>query len=152
MLKANLALKPFAIARQQLVIEDALLKHCNERAISIRIVVPAAFREQLFRALHELVHHGYEATLRRIAQRFWLPYIHGYVSAFVKSCEVCDRDRNANMLPRAHLGYLMADQPFGTLYMDNIGGQGSLTRGPPPNSILTMIDGLTGMGSSRADC
>ena len=57
---------------------------------------------------------------------------------------MCDRDRNANPLPRAPLGHLSADQPFATLYIDIVGGQGSLSLGPSPKSILTMIDRLTG--------
>ena len=61
-IEANPSLKPFADAWPQLVGEDALLKHCNERAIFTRIVVPAALREEIFRALHEPAHHGYEAT------------------------------------------------------------------------------------------
>ena len=63
--------------------------------------------------------------------------------AFVKLCEVCDRDRNANPSPRAPLGHLPADQPFASLYIDIVGGQGSLSLGPSPKSILTIIDGLT---------
>ena len=143
-LKANPVLKAFAEVWSQLVVEDALLKHCNERAISTRIVVPAALCEEVFRVLHEPAHHGYEATLRRFAQRFWWRRVRGDVSAFVQSCEVCDCDRNSNPLPRALLGHLPADQPFGTLYIDIVGGQGSLSLGPSPKSILTMIDGLTG--------
>ena len=81
-LEANPALKVFADVWPQLVIVDTLLKHCNERAISTRIVVPAAPREEVFRALHEPAHHGYEATLRRIAQRFWWSRVRGDVSAF----------------------------------------------------------------------
>ena len=69
-LEADPALKPFADVWYQLVVENALLKHCNVRAISTRIVVPAALREEVFRALHGDPHHGYEATLRSIAQRF----------------------------------------------------------------------------------
>ena len=98
----------------------------------------------MFRALHEPANHGYEATLRRIAQRFWWPRVRGDVSAFAKACEVCDRDRNANPLTLALLGHLPADQPFGTLYIDIEGGQSSLSLGPSPKSILTMIDRLTG--------
>ena len=128
----------------QLVIEDALLKHCNKRAISTRIVVPAAIREEVFCILHEPSHHGYVATLRRSAQRFWWPRVRGDVSAFAKACEVGDRDRNSIPLPRAPLGHLPADQLFGTLYIDIVGGQGSLSLRPSPKSILTMIDGLTG--------
>ena len=67
----------------QLVIEDALFKHCNVRAISTCIVVPAALRDKVFLTLHEPAHHGYEATLRRISQRFWWPRVRGDVSAFV---------------------------------------------------------------------
>ena len=66
------------------------------------------------------------------------------VSAFVRPCEVCDRDRVANPSQRAPLGYLPADQPFASLYIDNVGGQGSLSLGASPKLILTMIDGLTG--------
>ena len=143
-LEANPTLKLFAIAWPQLVVEDALLKHFNERAISTRIVVPAVLREEVFHALHEPAHYGYEATFRRIVQRFWWPHLRGCISACVKACEVCDRDRNSNPLPRAPLGHLPADQPFGTLYIDIVGGQGSLSLGPSPKSILKMIDGLTG--------
>ena len=69
-LEVNPTLKAFADVWPHLVIEDALLKHCNERAISTRVVVPAALREDVFRALHEPAHHGYEATLRRNVQLF----------------------------------------------------------------------------------
>ena len=102
----------------------------------------------MFRALHEPTHHGYEATLRRIAQRFWWPRVRADVSAFVKSCELCDRDRTANPSPRAPLGHLPADQPFATIYIDIVGGQNSLSLGASPNSILTMIDGLTGWAAA----
>ena len=121
-LEADPTLKPFADVWNQLTVEDALLKDCNERAISTRIVVPAVKREEVFRALPEPAHHGYEATLRRIAQRFWWPHVRADVSAFVKSCDVCDRDRNANPLSRTSLGHLPADQPFATLYIDIVGG------------------------------
>ena len=42
------------------------------------------------------------------------------------------------------MGHLPADQPFASIYIDIVGGQGSLSLGPSPKSILTMIDGLTG--------
>ena len=40
------ALKAFADVWPQLVIKDALLKHCNERAITTRIVVPGIFAKR----------------------------------------------------------------------------------------------------------
>ena len=129
---------------QQLIIENELVKHCNKRAVSTRIVVPAGLRDEVFLALHEPAHYGYEASLRRITQRFWWPRVRTDVSSFVRACEVCDRDRNSNPAPRAPLGHLPADQPFATLYIDIVGGQGSLSLGASPKSSLTMIDGLTG--------
>ena len=66
------------------------------------------------------------------------------MSAFDRSCEVCDRDRNANPSPLAPLGHLPADQQFASLNFDIVKGQGSLSLGPSPKSILTMIDELTG--------
>ena len=101
-------------------------------------------KQEGFRTRHELAHYGYEATLRRIAQRFWWPHVLADVSAFVKSCDVCDLDRNASPLPRAFLINLPADQMFATLYIDIVRGQGSLFLRPLPTSILTIIDWLTG--------
>ena len=98
----------------------------------------------MFCALYEPAHHGYVATLRRIAQRFCWPRVRGDVFAFVKACEVCYRGRNFNPLPRAPLGHSPADQLFGTLHIDIVYGQSYLSLGPFPKSILTMIDGLTG--------
>ena len=65
-LELNPQLKPFADVWPQLVLEVELVKHCNERAGSTRVVVPAPLREEVFRLLHEPAHHGFEATLRRI--------------------------------------------------------------------------------------
>ena len=98
----------------------------------------------MFPSLHEPAHQGYEATLRQILQRFWWPCVRNDFSAFVRDCEVCDRDRVANPSSRTPLGYLPADQPFAALYIDIVRGYGSLSLGAFPKSILTMIDGLTG--------
>ena len=82
--------------------------------------------------------------MRRVAQRYWWPHVHGDISAFVRGCEVCDQQRNHYPNPHAALGHLPADQPFASLYIDIVGGHGSLLLGAGPKSILTMIDGLTG--------
>ena len=100
-IELNPQLKPFADVWPQLVLEDELVKHCNKRAVSTRVVVPAPLREEVFRTLHEPAHHGHEATLRQISQRFWWPSVRNDVSAFVRACEVCDRDRVANPSPCA---------------------------------------------------
>ena len=50
----------------------------------------------------------------------------------------------SNPNPRKSLGQLLADNPFAVLYIDIVGGQGSLLLGASPKFILSMIDGLTG--------
>ena len=109
-------LKSYSDVWSRLIVKDDLLKHCNERAGSTRIVVPAALREQVVSSLHEPGHHGCEASLRRIPQRDWWPLVRADVSAFVKICEVCGRVRSSNLEARSHLKHLPADQTFAVLY------------------------------------
>ena len=137
-------MKAYAIVWLQLAFEDELLKHLNVRAVSTRIGVPFILREAVVRALHEPAHHRYEATVRRILQRYWWPRVIADVSAFVSVCEDCDRYRVAKPASRAPYGHLPADQLFATLYIDIEGGQTSLPLGYSPKSLLTMIDGPTG--------
>ena len=106
--------------------------------------MPPNLREGVVSALHLPAHHGFESILRRVAQRFWWPSVRGDVSTYLRNCEVCDRDKNSNPSPNAALVRLPADQPFASRYVDIVGGQGSLSLGAGPKSILTMIDGLTG--------
>ena len=57
-LEANPTLKSFVDTWSKLVVEDALLKDCNERVISTRIVVPTVRHEEVVCALHEPAHHS----------------------------------------------------------------------------------------------
>ena len=125
------------------MLNEKLVKHCNERAVSTRIVMLAPLREEAFRSLHERTHHGYETTLRQILQ-FLVAALRADESACLKACETCDRDRVANPSLRAPLGHIPADKPFAALFIDIFGGQGSFLLGAFLKSILTMIDGLTG--------
>ena len=87
-IELNPLLKPFADVWPQLVLEDELVKHCNGQTVSTRVVVPAPLREKVFRSLHENAHHGYEAIIRRISQRFWWPCLRN---------DVCFRESLRNL-------------------------------------------------------
>ena len=143
-IELNPSLQQYLDVWNTLVVESGLLRHVSEGRHSSCIVVPPLLRDDVVRSLHVPAHHGFESTLRRITQRFWWPRICGDVSAFVRACEVCDRDRCSNPNPRTSLGQLPADNPFAVLYIDIVGGQGSLSLGFSFKSILSMIDGLTG--------
>ena len=116
-------------------LQRALYPHAHCRACRATRISVSRF--------NMFAHHGYEATLRRIAQRLWWRRGRREVSAFVKSLKVGDFDRNANPLPHSPLNYLPVDQHFGTLYIDIVGGQGLLSLEPSSKSNLTMIYGLT---------
>ena len=60
----------------------------------------------------------------------------------IASCVIANV--TAILHPARHLGRLPGDQPFATLYLDIVGGQGSLSLGATSSSILSMIDGFTG--------
>ena len=143
-LQLNPALQLYLDVWSSLVVENGLLRHVNGNRHSSCIAVPPNLRESVARSLHLPAHHGFENTLRRVTQRFWWPRVRGDINTYVRNCEVCDRDKNSNPNPRTALGHLPADQPFATLYIDIVGGQGSLSLGAGPKSMLTMIDGLTG--------
>ena len=143
-LELNLSLQQYLDVWITLVVKSGILRHVNKGRYSSCIVVPPPLRDDVVRSFHLPAHHGFKSTLRRITQRFWWPHICGDVSAFVRACEVCDRDRCSNPIPRTSFGQLPADNPFAVLYIDIVGGQGSHSLGASPKSILSMIDGLTG--------
>ena len=143
-IQLNPALQSYVEVWNSLIVENGLLRQVNGNRHSLCVAVPPNLREGVGSALHLPAHHGLESTLRRVAQRFWWPRVRSDVSTYVRNCKVCDRDKNSNPNPRAALGRLPADQPFSSLYVDIVGGQGSLSLGAGPKSILTMIDGLTG--------
>ena len=105
-----------------LVVENGLLRHVNGNRHSSCIAVPPNLREGVVSALHLPAYHGFESTLRRVAQRVWWPRVRGHVSTYVRNCEVYDHDKNSNPNPRAALGRLPTDQPFASLYVDIVGG------------------------------
>ena len=143
-IELNPSLQQYLDVWNTLVVESGMLRHVNKGCHTSRIVVPPLLHDDVVRSLHLPAHHGFESTLRRITQRFWWLRIRGDVSAFVRACDVCDRDRCLNPNPRTSLGQLPADNPFVVLYINIVGGQGFLSLGASHKSILSMIDGLTG--------
>ena len=143
-IQLNPALKWYLDVWNLLVVENGLLRHVNGNRHSSCIAVPPNLRKNVASALHLLAHHGFDSTLSSVAQRFWWPHVRGDISAFVRGCEVCDRNSNSNPNPHTAFGHLPADQLFASFYIDIVGGQGSLSLGAGLKSILIMIDGLTG--------
>ena len=143
-IELNALLQQYLDVWKTFVVESGLLRHMNEGRHSSCIVVQPILRDDVVRFFYLPAHHGFKSTLRRITQRFWWSRIRGDLSTFVRACEVCDRDRCSNPNSRTLLGQLSANNLFAVLYIDIVGGQGSLSLNASPKSILSMIDGLTG--------
>ena len=95
--------------------------------------------------LHEPGHHGVKATKNRIKPLFFWPTLGRDVENFVKNCEICDEHRAPPVKPKTPLGELPVEGPFELVFLDLVGGQGSLSTGDTgPKTILSMIDSLTG--------
>jgi hypothetical protein len=56
-----------------------------------RPLVPAAFRRQIFEAVHNLAHPGIRATRRLISRRYVWPGLASQVAAWCRDCQQCQR-------------------------------------------------------------
>ena len=110
--------------------------------------MPPLLRDDVVCFIHLPPQHGFESTLRRITQRFWWPRLRGDVSAFVRACKVCDLDRCSNPNPLTLLRQLSDDNLFSLLYIDIIKGQGTISLGASPRSILSIMTGHTGWAAN----
>ena len=67
----------------------------------------------------------------------------------MRNCETYDRHRSNKATPKAPLGELPVAGPFEVVFLDLVGGQGSLNASDMgPKAILTMIDSLTVWGEA----
>lgn len=82
-----LKLKPFSF------IQDAPSLLCDTSTGSVRPYVPADFRQEVFRTMHNLSHPGVKATVKLIKERFVWKNLRKDVSTWAKSCVQCQRSK-----------------------------------------------------------
>jgi len=85
-------------------------------------------------------HRGAGKTLSRVQQEFYWPGVHKYVTRYVASCDLCQRNVSKGTVPKAPLGKLpLIGTPFSVMCVDIIGPLSP----PSEGHRLTTIDMCT---------
>jgi len=108
-------------------------------------VVPKELREKVVSLAHDTLlagHRGPAKTLRRVEQEFYWPGVHEFVTRYVASCDLCQRNVSKGTVSKAPLGKLpLVETPFSVICVDIVG-----PISPPSEGfqyILTTIDMCT---------
>ena len=111
----------------------------------VQLVVPKELREKVVSLAHDTLlagHRGPAKTLSRVQQEFYWPGIHDYVTRYVASCDLCQRNVSKGTVSKAPLGKLpLVETPFSVICVDIVG-----PISPPSEGfryILTTIDMCT---------
>ncbi|KAL0172150.1 hypothetical protein M9458_032461, partial [Cirrhinus mrigala] len=139
--KSDLSLsKCISAAADKTQISDAPVGYCwdggvlmrwwkpsdSEREGAYQIVLPTGYRTQIMKLAHEHIcsgHLGVTKTHDRIARHFFWPSMKSSVSAFVRSCYICQLAGKPNqVIPQAPLQPIpVIGEPFERLILDCVG-------------------------------
>ena len=75
--------------------------------MTVQLVVPKELREKVVSLAHDTLlagHRGPAKTLSRVQQEFYWPGIHDYVTRYVASCDLCQRNVSRGTVSKAPLG------------------------------------------------
>ena len=111
------------------------------------IVVPSSLIERVIRFFHEGpggAHQAAKATAARIISRFFWPDLKRDVRLYVACCPTCERFLSIGRNPRARLRPMNVGGRGDCVFMDIVGGKGSLPETPRGNNyILPIINCFT---------
>jgi len=135
--------------KQQFITKKGILyrKYCGKQNADnlIQLVVPSELREKVVSLVHDTLlagHRGAGKTLSRVQQEFYWPGIHDFVTRYVASCDLCQRNVSKGTVAKAPLAKLpLIGTPFTVMCVDIIG-----PLSPPSDGhryILTTIDMCT---------
>ena len=109
-------------------------------------MVPEPLRERVMDVAHSSImgaHVGVQKTMDKITSNFYWPGIHGDVTRFCRSCDICQRTIQKGKVPKVPLELMpLIDTPFKRVAVDLIG-----PIHPPSEQghryILTLVDYAT---------
>ena len=108
-----------------------------------QVMVPEKLRRPIMEVAHGSImggHMGIKKTTDKIQSAFYWPGIHGDVTRFCKSCDVCQKTVNKGSVPKVPLEKMpLIDKPFKRVAIDLVG-----PISPPSEEghryILTLVD------------
>ena len=141
--------KKDARSRYQIIrgIMYRLYQPCSDGSQEVRqVVVPAKLRNQVMSLAHESLlggHLGVKKTMDKVTTSFYWPGIHGDISRFCRSCDVCQKTIDKGKVTRVPLERMpLIDEPFKRVAVDIIGKiQPASESGN--RYILTLVDVAT---------
>ena len=85
------------------------MKYTSEVEYKTQLVVPVGLREKVVALAHDTLlsgHRGAAKTLSRVQQEFYWPGIHNFVTRYVASCDLCQRNVSKGAIGKAPMGKL----------------------------------------------
>ena len=140
------SVKYFYINRHQLVYQNELLlyKWTDNHSEKLLLVVPDSLKEEIMSLNHDLPltgHMGIVKTVSRIRNSYIWYKMNEDIELFVKSCSVCNKNKRANVKPRARLGQYHAGSPLERVHIDILGPFTESNRGN--QYVLMIVDQFT---------
>ena len=120
------AVKYFYLNREQLVYRNGLLFYLWKDSTRDRLllIVPESLKQEIMSLSHDLPltgHMGIAKTLLRIRMNYVWYRMAKDVELFVKSCNICNRNKKANIKAKAGLGQYHAGIPMEHVHIDILG-------------------------------
>lgn len=111
---------------QKYIIEDGKLFRQIRTQVGVekRFVVPKVERKKILELYHDSPlggHFGITKTTQNIKQRYYWPRMLKDITGYVQTCDLCQRLKEENQLPRGSLQPIGADYPFQKVGIDFVG-------------------------------
>ena len=140
------AVKYFYLNREQLVYRNGLLFYLWKDSTRDRLllIVPESLKQEIMSLSHDLPltgHMGIAKTLLRICMNYVWYRMAKDVELFVKSCNICNRNKKANIKAKAGLGQYHAGIPMERVHIDILGPFTPSDKGN--QYVLMLVDQFT---------
>uniref|UniRef100_L7LW12 RNA-directed DNA polymerase n=1 Tax=Rhipicephalus pulchellus TaxID=72859 RepID=L7LW12_RHIPC len=156
--RSDSSLAPFFMSRTNgqrcFVVKDGILykKNYSGKGARLLLVVPTSLRRHVLRAAHDEPtsgHMGFSRTFQRTQDRFFWPKMRRSVSAYVASCERCQRYKRPTSEPAGLLHPIAPPgSPFEVVGVDLLGPFPRSTNGN--RWIIVGVDHLTRYAETAA--
>ena len=121
-----------------------LYKWTDNHSEKFLFVVPDSLKEEVMSLNHDLPltgHMGIVKTVSRIRNSYIWYKMNEDIELFVRSCSVCNKNKGANVKPRASLGQYHAGSPLERVHIDILGPFTESNRGN--QYVLMIVDQFT---------